>query len=58
MQVGDLFRFVDRNDILNIGYGSIGLIVEPKDKSGNYYVVINGRFWLLPFYHIEEIKCK
>ena len=56
MQVGDLFRYIDRYDNYLIGYGSIGLIVEPKNKSGQYYVFINGRNYLLPFHHIEEIK--
>ena len=58
MKVGDLFRYTDTYDIHNIGVGSIGLILEPRDKRGLYYVLINGRNYLLPFHHVEEITCK
>ena len=58
MQVGDLFRFIDTYDIHNIGVGSIGLILEPKEKRSLFYVLINGRNYWLPYHHVEEIKCK
>jgi len=56
MQVGDLFRYIDRYDNYLIGYGSIGLIVKPKNRSGLFYVLINGRNYWLPYHHVEEIK--
>ena len=60
MQVGDLFRFVDTYDIHNIGVGSIGIILREgkNNKTGFYYVLINGGHYFLPFHHVEEIKCK
>ena len=57
MKTGDLFRFIDTYDIHNIGVGSIGLIVgisEQPDR--NYFVLINGRNYTLPFHHVEEVK--
>ena len=58
MQVGDLCRFIDTYDIYKIGYGSIGLILKPKEKRGLFYVLINGRNYWLPYHHVKEIKCK
>lgn len=58
MQIGDLCRFIDTYDIHNIGVGSVGIILQPKDKRGLYYVFINNRYHLLPFHHVEEITCK
>lgn len=58
MQVGDLCRFIDTYDIHNIGVGSIGIILQPKEKRGLFYVFINGGNYWLPFHHVEEVKCK
>ena len=58
MKVGDLFRYIDTYDIHNIGVGSIGLIVgTPRNLGGFYDVLINGKNYILPFHHIEELKC-
>ena len=59
MKQGDLFRYTDTYDIHKIGVGSIGLIVGiPQRLEGFYDVLINGKNYILPFHHIEEIKCK
>ena len=58
MQVGDLFRYTDTYDINNIGVGSIGLIVGVRELNlvSFYEVLVNGKNYILPFHHIEEIK--
>ena len=64
MQVGDLVRYTDTYDIHDIGVGSIGLIVgrsvnpSPKRAGSFYYVLFGDKQYVLPFHHIEEIKCK
>ena len=58
MQVGDLFRYTDTYDINNIGVGSIGLIVGVRELNlvSFYEVLVNGKNYILPFHHIEEVK--
>jgi len=58
MQVGDLFRYIDTYDIYNIGVGSIGLIVGTPQRIEAYLVIIGDKEYVLPFHHIEEVKCK
>ena len=60
MQVGDLFRYTDTYDINNIGVGSIGLIVGIRELNlvSFYEVLVNGKNYILPFHHVEEVKCK
>ena len=58
MNIGDLFRYTDTYDINNIGVGSIGLIVGVRELNlvSFYEVLVNGKNYILPFHHIEEIK--
>ena len=57
MKIGDLFRYTDTLDIHNIGVGSIGLIVGvPRNLGGFYDVLVNGKNYIVPFHHIEEVK--
>jgi|TARA_R110001583_G_scaffold8195_1_gene39562 hypothetical protein len=59
MKIGDLFRYINICDIHNIGVGSIGLIVgTPQRIEGFYQVIIGDKEYVLPFHHIEEVKCK
>ena len=55
MQVGDLFKYIDTYDNYLIGVGSIGLIVEIR-KHGHYHVLVNGRYYTVPYHHIVEVK--
>ena len=58
MKQGDLFRYIDTYDIHKIGVGSIGLILREgkNNKTGFYYVLINGGHYFLPFHHVEKIN--
>jgi hypothetical protein len=58
MKVGDLFRYIDTYDIHDIGVGSIGLIVGIPQRIESYLVIIGDKEYVLPFHHIEEVKCK
>jgi len=56
MKVGDLFRFSSLYKWGKITVNSIGLILEPADTAGFYEVFIDGKNYLIPFHHMEELK--